>query len=199
MAETQLLIPLDEYLKAGVHIGTKLRTKDMSPFVYKIRPDGLCVLNVEEINKRVGIAANFISQYDPKDILIVCRRETGWSIVNLFAEATGIRVLTGRYPPGILTNIKLETFMETKLVLVVDPLPDKNTVNDCYQMGVPIIALCDSNNDAGKVDLVIPCNNKGKKSLGLIFYVLAKEYLKKRGIISSDAEFKYKIEDFSKE
>lgn len=199
MADEQLLVPLEEYLKAGIHIGTKFRTEDMRPFIYRVRPDGLSVLNVEDINKRINIACNFMANYEPNDILIVCRRENGWSIVNLMAKILGIKKITGRYPPGILTNIELETFMEPKLLIAVDPWPDKNAVNDSYFSGIPVIALCDTNNDAKQVDLMIPCNNKGKKSLGLIFWVLTREYLKRRQIIKDDSEFKYTIDDFSKD
>lgn len=198
MAEEQFLAPLEDYLKAGIHIGTKIKTKDMEPFIYKVRPDGLSVLNVEDVNKRLNVAANFIAQYNPEDILLICRRESGWTIANLVSKLTGIKKLTGRYPPGILTNIQLKTFMEPKLIIAVDPWPDKNAVTDANRMGIPVVALCDSNNDAKQVDLIVPCNNKGKKSLGLIFWVLTKEYLKRRDMLK-DGEFKYTIDDFSKD
>ena len=189
--EEQFLVPLEEYLKAGIHIGTKFRTKYMAPFIYKTRPDGLVVLNVQDIDKRIKLAANLLSQYNQEDILIVCRRENGWKAVNLFSKLTGIRVFAGRSPPGMLTNPSLTTFIETKLILVVDPWPDKNIVKDAIKIGIPVIALCDSNNETNNLDLVLPCNNKGKKSLGLIFWILAREYLKVK-----DKEFKEKIDDF---
>ena len=188
------LIPLDEYLKVGIHIGTKFRTKYMASFIYKTRPDGLVVLNVQEIDKRLRLAANLLSQYKPEDILVVCRRENGWKAVNLFSRLTGIRVFAGRYPPGILTNPNLRTFIETKLIFVVDPWPDKNIVKDAVKIGIPVIALCDTNNETNDLDLVIPCNNKGKKSLGLVFWILAGEYLKSR-----NKEMKEKLEDFMDE
>lgn len=198
MAETeQYLVPVDEYLKVGLHIGTKFRTEAMKSFVYKIRPDGLSVLNVQKINERLEAAAKLLSQYDPKDILIVCRRENGWIATELFSKITGIRSFVGRYPPGVLTNTNLESFVEAKLVLVTDPFPDKNVVDDSARIGIPIIALCDTNNELANVDLVIPCNNKGKKSLGLIFWILAREYLKLRGIIKDYSEFTAKVDDFS--
>lgn len=197
--EGNYLVPLDEYLKVGLHIGTKFRTKAMQPFIYKIRQDGLSVLNVQQINDRLLLAAKFLANYEPKDVLVVSRRENGWKAVELFGKLTGVRVFTGRYMPGILTNTQLESFMEVRLIMVTDPFPDKNLVDDAARIGVPVIALCDTNNEIANVDLVVPCNNKGKKSLGLIFYILAREYMKIKGIIKMDEEFPNKIEDFSPE
>jgi len=192
----EFLTPLENYLKVGLHIGTKFRTKYMAPFIYKVRPDGLAVLNVQKIDERIGVAANFLSQYEPEDILIVSRRENGWQALKLFSEVTGVSVITGRYRPGILTNSELEDFKEIKLLMVVDPLPDKNVVKDARIMGIPVIACCDTNNEANNVDLVVPCNNKGKKSLGLLFYVLAKEYLKARGLLKPEEDLKISLDKF---
>ncbi len=196
MAEEKLLTDLNQYLKAGVHIGTKFRTKYMSQFIYKIRPDGLAVLNLQKIDNRIGVAGKFLANYKPEDILIVGRRENSWDALNMFSKATGIRCIAGRYPPGMLTNPILEIFAEAKLLFVVDPWLDKNALNDAVKIGIPIVAICDTNNESNLIDLVIPCNNKGKKSIGLLFYILAREYLKNKGIIKSNEEFKYKEEDF---
>lgn len=200
MAENeQYLVPADEYLKVGIHIGTKFKTAAMQLFIYKIRPDGLNVLNVKRINERLEAAGRMLSQYDPEDILVVCRRENGWSAVNEFSKLTGIKSFTKRYPPGILTNTGLKNFMETKLIFVADPFPDKNAVDDAVKIGIPVIALCDTNNELDNVDLVVPCNNKGKKSIGLVFWILTREYLKLRGIIKDYKEFKAVLDDFAPE
>jgi len=199
MSDEQFLVPTDEYLKSGIHIGTKFKTKYMENFIYKTRPDGLSVLNLQKIDERLQLAAKFISQYNPEDILVVGRRESAWKPVSAFAKATGIKVFAGRYPPGILTNPNLENYIEIKLLLAVDVWPDRNAVTDAGKMGVPVIALCDTNNQANNIDLVLPCNNKGKKSLGLLFWILAREYQKAKGIIKDDKEFKEKLEDFTEE
>lgn len=199
MAEEQLLSPLDDYLKVGLHIGTKVRSKDMVSFIYKVRSDGLAVLNVEKINERIKIATKILARYNKEDILIVCRRENGWKAVKMFSELTGIKAFTGRYPPGILTNPKLKDFMEIKLLFVCDPFPSKNIISDAEKTGIPIMALCDSNDNLNGVDFAMPCNNKGKKSLGLLFYILAKGYLKEKGIIKQDSEMKYSLEEFTAE
>jgi len=199
MTEENLLVPLEEYLKVGLHIGTKFKTKFMEPFIYKVRPDGLAVLNVQLINERLAMAANLMGQYEPDEILVVCRRENGWNAAKLFSKLTGIKTFAGRYPPGILTNPNLENFTEVKLLFVTDPWPDKNAVEDASKLGIPVIALCDTNNEANNLDLMVPCNNKGKKSLGLVFWILAKEYLKVKGKIKSDKDIEIPLDEFTAE
>jgi small subunit ribosomal protein S2 len=195
MKEEKLWVDQDDYLKSGIHIGTKIKTKFMVNFIYKIRADGLSILNVDQINHRLGLMIKMISEYGPKDILVVCRRENGFNAVKLFSKLTGIDAFVGRYKPGILTNVELEDFQEKKLIIVCDPSPDRNVVTEASKAGIPVVALCDTNNNISNIDLVMPCNNKGRKSLGLIFYVLAKEYLDSRKLIKSK-DFKHKIEDF---
>jgi len=199
MAEEEFLVPTDEYLKSGIHIGTKFKTKYMENFIYKTRPDGLSVLNLQKIDERLNIAARFLAQYDPQDILIVGRRESAWKPITMFGKITGTKVFAGRYPPGILTNPNLDNYIEVKVLLVVDVGPDRNVVADALKMGIPIIAICDTNNQANNIDLVIPSNNKGKKSLGLFFWILAREYLRNRGILKKNEDLKEKIEDFTEE
>jgi len=195
----KFLVPQDVYLKSGIHIGTKFRTKYMNQFIYKTRPDGLSVLNLQKINERIEIAASMLAQFAPEDLLIVSRRENGWKAVKMFGKLTGARVFAGRYPPGILTNSNLDNFIEAKIILVTDSWPDRNAIKDALKIGIPVIALCDTNNQTNNIDLVVPCNNKGKKSLGLLFYILTKEYMRRRGMIKSDKEFEAKIDDFTEE
>lgn len=199
MAEEQFLVATDEYLKSGIHIGTKFKTKYMANFIYKTRPDGLSVLNLQKIDERIALAAKFLSRYAPEDILVAGRRESAWKPVAMFGKMTGAKVYAGRYPPGILTNPKLENYVEAKVLLVVDAWPDKNAVMDAIKIGIPVVALCDTNNQANNIDFVIPANNKGKKSLGLFFWILTREYMKARGMIKNDSEFKEKVEDFTEE
>lgn len=195
----QFLVPLEKYLKVGLHIGTKFKTKYMEPFIYKIRSDGLAVLNIQKIDERIGVVAKMISRYEPEDILVVGRRENSWDAIKMFAEMTGVKCFAGRYKPGVLTNLCLEDFMEIKLIIVADPWPDKNALRDAYRTGVPIIALCDTNNESNYIDLVVPCNNKGKKSLGLLFYILAREFLKSKGLIKTEKDMKYNMDKFIEE
>lgn len=197
--EQQLLVPIDQYLKAGIHIGTKFKTKYMENFIYKTRPDGLYVLNLQKIDERIKMAAQFLARYEPKDIIVACRRENGWKPVRMFGKVTGIRVFPGRYPPGILTNPALENFIEAKVLLVVDAWPDRNAINDALKVGIPVLALCDTNNQTNNIDFVLPCNNKGKKALGILFHILATEYMKDKGLLNRAQELDYTADDFTEQ
>jgi len=199
MAEGTFLVPQDQYLKSGIHIGTKFRTKYMAKFIYKTRPDGLSVLNLQKIDERLRTAATLLSQYEPEEILVVSRRENGWKAVKAFGRHTGTKVFAGRYPPGVLTNPKLENYTEVKLILVTDSWPDRNVIKDAMQIGIPVVALCDTNNQSNEIDLVIPCNNKGKKSLGLLFYILAREYLKLKGTLGKNQEPPFNVDEFTED
>ncbi len=202
MSEEQqetLLLPTEEYLKSGIHIGTKFRTKYMENFIYKTRNDGLSVLNIQQIDERIRLAANLLSHYAPEDIIIVSRRENGWKPVRMFEKVTGAKCFAGRYPPGILTNPQLKNFTEGKIMFVIDVGPDKNAVKDALSVGLPIVALCDTNNQVNNIDFVVPCNNKGKKSLGLIFWLLAKLYLENKGLINKGQAFEYTVDQFTEE
>ena len=197
--ESELLIANDEYLRSGIHIGTKFRTKHMSNFIYKTRPDGLSVLNIQSIDERIRLAVKFLAQYDPEHVLVVSRRENGWKPAKAFADATGAKHFAGRYPPGILTNPNLRDFVEAKVMVITDAWPDKNAVADAQKIGIPVVGLCDTNNQANGIDLVVPCNNKGKKSLGLIYWLLAKLFMKEKDLVKKDEDFKHSLEDFTEE
>lgn len=195
----ELLVPTETYLKSGIHIGTKFKTNYMARFIYKTRPDGLSVLDIELIDERIRMLAKFLAQYDPKDILVVCRRENGWRPIRMLEKVTGIRAHAGRYAPGMLTNPTLDNYAEAKIMVVTDAWPDRNAVKDALRVGIPVVALCDSNNTANNIDFVVPCNNKGKKSLGLLYWVLANEYLRERGHLKAGETIEQTPEDFTEE
>jgi small subunit ribosomal protein S2 len=199
MSENALLVPTEDYLKSGIHIGTKFKTKYMEKFIYKTRPDGLTVLNIQQIDERIRLAADMLSKYAPEEIVIISRRENGWKAVKQFGKMTGAKVFAGRYTPGLMTNSSLKNFLEAKIVMVIDAWPDKNAVIDAYKVGIPVIALCDTNNNANYIDLVVPCNNKGKKSLGILFLILTQRYLLNRHMIKKPEDFKATMNDFSDE
>ena len=189
------LFPLDDYVKYSCHLGTRAVTPKMRQFVYKRRADGIAVLNTNNIDKKLKEAVEFLSQFNAEDIFLACKREAGWPATLKFSEATGIRVFTKKYPAGIITNPNLKDFFETELVIICDPWLDKNALNDADLIKKPVIALCDTNNLIDKVTKIIPCNNKSGKSIGLILYLLAREYLRAKG--KEKEAKKLNIEDFT--
>jgi len=192
----QLLVPLDEYLKAGIHIGSQYKTGDMKPYIFKTRSDGLHVLDVTTIDKRLALAAKFLANYEPAKILVVAGRVYARRPARKFAENVGCLLSVKRFVPGTLTNPVNPNFVEPDVVLVSDPGVDKQVVKEAKKVRVPVIALCDTNNVLKNVDICVPLNNKGKKSLALAYWILTREILTKRGMIKGSNDFKVTIEEF---
>ena len=176
----KLIVPREKYLSAGVHIGMTSKTQDMKRFIYKVRPSGLAVLNIGLLDTRLGIVSNLLAE--TKKILVVSKKEAGHDAIKKFAETIDAKAIAGRFMPGSLTNPTYKEFFEPDVVIVTDPLADKQAIKEAMQMRIPIIGLCDTFNDTSYLDFVLPCNNKGKKALDLIYEVLAKLILEKRGV-----------------
>ena len=187
-------MPYEEYLSAGMHIGMKQQNKHMKKFIYKIREDGLAILDLQTIENRIKLAAKFLSKF--KRIIIVSRKAVAWKPITKFAEAVEGKALRGRFLPGTITNPNFPGYYEPDVLLVTDPLIDSQAIEEAVKMRIPIVALADTSNETESIDLVIPVNNKGRKSLAMVYWLLAREIQKNRGIIKGDEEFKYKIEDF---
>jgi len=193
----RLLMPKEQYLAAGIHIGMKQRTEQMREFIYKIREDGLAVLNLKKIDERIRIAAKFLSRL--QNILVVSRKSVAKEAIEKFSEVIGAKVVTSRFMPGSLTNPSCNSFFEADALLIVDPLIDIQALKESVKARVPLVAICDTFNETKDIDLIIPANNKGKKALAALFWLLAREILKERKDIASDKEFKYQMDDFGKE
>jgi small subunit ribosomal protein S2 len=194
---SNLLVDRAEYLTSGVHIGLKVCTKYMKQFVYKIREDGLAVFNIQMIDERIKIASQFLSKFEK--IMTVSRKTNGMKPVEKLAEVIGGKAVTGRFPPGTLTNPSFRDFYEPDVIFVVDPLVDKQAIVEAKKKRIPVVALCDTFNEASDVDLVIPANNNGKKAIALICWILAREILKNKKKIKDNSEFKYTLKDFGAE
>ena len=192
------LVPIEEYLTAGVHIGTKYKNGFSNEFVHKSRPDGLKVIDTAQTDLKLKALIRVVSRYEPHEVAIMGRRENAKKPLGMLKNLVGFDVYTGRYLPGMMSNAELDTYKEYKLVIVCDPLTDKNILEEAFSLGVMTAGFCDTNNKTNKLDLVIPINNKGKKSLGLALMILAKHYLVNRKIIK-ESEFTYTLDDFSDE
>ena len=191
-----LLVPEDVYLTSGVHIGTQQKSADMKEFIYKVRQDGLYVLDVKKVDERIRTVAKFLARFDPKRILVVSARQYGQKPAREFSKAIGAPTFAGRFPPGTLTNPVIDAYVEPDVLIVTDPAADKQALDEALSVGIPIIALCDANNETRNVDLVIPTNNKGRRALACVYWLLTREVLIARGDLKNPADFGLEIEDF---
>ncbi|MHC1610515.1 MAG: 30S ribosomal protein S2 [Candidatus Methanospirareceae archaeon] len=200
--KVETLIPSTEYLASGVHIGTQQKTGDMKRFIYQARPDGLYLLDIKMMDERLRIAARFLANYDPASILVVAAREYGHHPIKMFAKVTGAKAIAGRFIPGTLTNPGTTYFVEPSILVVTDPMTDEQALTEGVKTGIPIVALCDTNNSTSNIDLVIPTNNKGKKALATVYWLLAREMLRERHSREGNEDefiFDYTPNDFEAE
>jgi small subunit ribosomal protein S2 len=197
--EPTMMVSEEIYMTSGVHIGTRQKTADIKEFIYKVRNDGLYIIDVKKTDERIKAAAKFLAKYDPSNVLVVSVRQYGQKPVRKLGETTGIQVLDGRFQPGTLTNPNAKTFLEPEIILLTDPLADIQALHEAKNIGIPVLALCDTNNETKYIDYVIPTNNKGRRALALIYWLLARAILREQGKIQSDEEFKTTVEDFEAE
>lgn len=198
-ADEGMAIPEETYMTSGAHIGTRQKTADIKDFIYKVRNDGLYIIDVKKTDERIKTAAKFISKYDPNNILIVSVRQYGQKPIRKLSEHTGIQVLDGRFRPGTLTNPSSKSFLEPELLILTDPLADAQALHEAENIGIPVVGLCDTNNETKYLDLVIPTNNKGRRALALVYWLLTREIFKTQGKIKSYTDFKPVVEDFEAE
>ncbi len=195
-SEEELLLPQDTLLSAGIHIGTRMRTKDMEQFIYRVRADGLFVLDVKKTDERIRVAAKFLARFEPSKIAAVAGRLYGQSPVEKFCEVIRATPIVGRFIPGMLSNPLYPDRLEPNVIIVSDPKADVQAVKEAASIGVPVIALCSTDNDFSYVDLVIPTNNKGRRALAVIYWLLARQILRERGEISANGDLSQSIEEF---
>jgi len=199
VAEKNILATEETYMTAGAHIGTRQKTSDMKEFIYKVRNDGLYIIDVNKTDERILAAAKFIASYDLKQVLAVSVRQYGERPIQKLSEHTGISLLPGRFRPGILTNPNAKGYVEPELLIATDPLADIQALREARNTGIPVVALCDTNNETKHIDLVIPTNNKGRRALALVYWLLSKAILKEKGKIENYDDFNIELEEFEAE
>jgi len=194
--EEELLLPQDMLLSAGIHIGTRTKTKDIEQFIYRVRPDGLFVLDVKKTDERIRVAAKFLARFEPSKIASAAARLYAQEPVRKFCELTGAIPIAGRFIPGLLSNPLYPNRIEPDVLIVSDPRADSQAVREASSVGIPIVALCSTDNDFSGVDLVIPTNNKGRRALAVIYWLLTRQILRERGELPPDKDLPLTIEDF---
>lgn len=195
-SEEDLLLPQDTLLSAGIHIGTRMKTGDMEQFIYRVRPDGLFVLDVKRTDERIKYAAKFLGRFEPSKIAVVAARLYGQEPVTKFCEITGATPVAGRFIPGLLSNPLYPKRIEPDVIIISDPRADSQAVREASSVGIPVVALCSTDNEFIDIDLVIPTNNKGRRALAVIYWLLARQILRERGEISSDKDLPLTVDDF---
>ena len=193
---TELLVPEDEYLTSGVHIGTQHKTADMKPYIFRVRNDGLFVLDVAKTDSQVRKAAAFISKFDANRVLFVSQRQYGQKPVKECAKAVGANAIAGRFMPGSMTNPIVPGFIEPEVLILTDPIGDAQAMREALNIQIPILGLVDSNNETKNLDDVVPANNKGRRSLALVYWMLAREIQFVRGTIKDRSEFTPTVDSF---
>ncbi|MCF7910441.1 hypothetical protein K9L16_02075 [Candidatus Pacearchaeota archaeon] len=184
--KSDMLVPLEEYVKAGIYLGTRAVTPDMKKYVYRRRADGLAIFNTDIIDEKLKEGIEFLSKFEPEDIIVVCKRQSGWKVIEMFSRLTGIRAFTKKYPAGILTNTSLPDFFENELTIITDQWVDKNALQDTLNVNKKVLMVCDTNNFAKGADQIIIGNNKSPRSIGLIYYLLTRGYMKAHNMDTSE-------------
>lgn len=192
----ELLLPQDTLLSAGIHIGTRMKTKDMAPFIYRVRPDGLFVLDVKKTDERIRVAGKFLARFEPSRIVAIAARLYGREPVKRFCEVTKATPIIGRFIPGMLSNPLYAGRIEPSVVIVSDPKADAQAVKEAGAIGIPVIALCSTDNEFIGVDLVIPTNNKGRRALAVVYWLLARQILREKGELPPDGSPTLTVDDF---
>tara|TARA_B100000686_G_scaffold201590_1_gene208500 strand:+ start:2392 stop:3009 length:618 start_codon:yes stop_codon:yes gene_type:complete len=188
---TSPLVSLDVYERHAVHIGTNQKSADMKQFLDTMHQDssGLHIIDVNQTDSRIRVVANFLSNFESKRILVVSARQYGQRPARKFAQSIGAKHIVGRFIPGTLTNPRLRTYIEPEVILVTDPAADMQALSEAVKSGLPVVAICDANNRLRNVDLALPANNKGRRSLALVYWLLSREILKSRGTVKNDMEW----------
>jgi small subunit ribosomal protein S2 len=194
--EEGLLLPRDTLLSAGIHIGTRMKTGDMEQFIYRVRPDGLFVLDVKKTDDRIRVAAKFLARFEPAKVAAAAARLYAQEPVKMFCTLTKATHVVGRFVPGLLSNPLSPNRIEPEVLIVSDPRADGQAVKEAAAVGIPVMALCSTDNEFTGVDLIIPTNNKGRRALAVIYWLLARQVLRERGELQPDKDPTLTIDDF---
>jgi len=180
----------------GIMIGTMVKTKYMRRFIIKTRPDGLNIIDVNRTLSRIDVAGKLIARIGPQNLVVASVREYAKVPIEKFAELTGSIPINGRIMPGTFTNPIFTFYLSQELLMVVDPQLDSQAIDEASKVGIPVIAICDTDNVPENVDLIIPANNRGRKALAAVFWLLARAVLIHTGKLKPDEPMKYTIEEF---
>ena len=183
-------------LATGIRVGTLIKTKSMDQFISRTRSDGLHIIDISKTLARINVVGRFLARADLSKVVVYSSRDYGKTPVEKFCESTGSTPIIGRFMPGTFTNPLYPGHIDSQVVVVADPAMDSQAVNEASKMAVPVVAICDTDNVTSNLDIVIPANNRGRKSLAAIFWLLARSVLTHSGTLTASQPMKYSIDDF---
>ena len=181
---------IKKILSTGIRVGTEVKTKFMIPYITQSSPDGLYLFDLDITLNRIQTAARFIKKFDIEKVIVYSGRVYATTPIEKFCELTGAKKMLGRFMPGTLTNPSLPYYSEPHLIIISDPQVDAQAVTEATNAGIPVIGIANTDNVTSDLDLVIPANNRGRKALATVYWLLARE------ILQDSETMKYEIEDF---
>ena len=183
-------------LATGIRVGTQVKTKFMKSFITTASPEGLYMLDLDITLERIKTAAKFINRLGTDKLIVCTGRRYAETPVEKFCEMLGSKKLMGRFMPGTLTNPSLPYYIEPKLVLISDPQVDGQAVTEATNAGIPVIGIANTDNITSKLDVIIPANNRGRKALATVYWLLVRQILIERGELKENEPMKLEIDDF---
>jgi small subunit ribosomal protein S2 len=185
-----------QVISTGIRVGTQVKTKFMKQFIEKASPEGLYMLNIDMTLEKIKTCAKFINRVGAENIIACSGRQYAGIPIEKFCEMTGAKQLLGRFMPGTLTNPSLPYYIEPRLILISDPEVDVQALIEATNAGIPIIGIANTDNVTSKLDVIIPANNRGRKSLATIYWLLVRQILIEKGELKENESMKYEIDDF---
>ena len=183
-------------LATGIRVGTQVKTKFMRPFITTASPEGLYMLDLDITLEKIKTAAKFINRIGTDNLIVCTGRRYAETPIEKFCEMLDAKKLLGRFMPGTLTNPSLPYYIEPKLVFISDPQVDEQAITEATNAGIPVIGIANTDNITSKLDVIIPANNRGRKALATVYWLLVRQILIERGELKEDGPMKYEIDDF---
>ena len=194
--QTEAIDIKKKVISTGIRVGTQVKTKFMKQFIEKASPEGLYMLNIDMTLDKINTSAKFINRIGAENIIVCSGRQYAGIPIEKFCEMTGAKQLLGRFMPGTLTNPSLPYYIEPKIVLISDPEVDEQALIEATNAGIPIVGIANTDNITSKLDIIIPANNRGRKALATVYWLLVRQILIEKGELKENDSMKYEIDDF---